>query len=161
VKARLTADLRRTQLLDRALPLFAIAGYRGTTTARIVKAAGVTPPILYRHFSGKRDLFEALLEHAADKVLDSWRAAAEGIPSPALRRDAIARAAAGTLPAMKVLLRALGEREGEAALRRAINRLHRFLCSELKAPPRDAWALMESWTGRALLGPLRGAGASR
>ncbi len=157
---RLTADARRTQLLARSLPLFATSGYRGTTTARIVKAAGVSPPILYRHFSGKRELFEVLLAHAADKVVESWQAAARGIADPARRQDAIARAAAGPLPEMTFLLRALGEREGDAAMRRAVARLHRYLCRELGAAPRQAWALMESWTGRALLHPIRGAGAS-
>ncbi len=158
---RLTADLRRIQLLDRALPLFARSGYRGTTTARIVKAAGVSPPILYRHFAGKRDLFEALIEHAAAKVVESWESAARGIADPARRQDAIARAAVAAPPEMKLLLRALGEGEGNAALRRAIERLHRLLCRELQATPRQSWALMETWTGRALLCPLRGAGASR
>ncbi len=158
---RLTADRRRIQLLDRALPLFARSGYRGTTTARIVKAAGVSPPILYRHFAGKRDLFEALIEHAAAKVVESWESAARGIADPVRRQDAIARAASGALPEMKLLLKALGEGEGHAALRRAVGRLHRFLCRELDARPRQAWALMETWTGRALLGPLRGAAASR
>jgi AcrR family transcriptional regulator len=125
----------------------------------------VSPPILYRHFSGKRELFAALLEHAAEQVLDSWRAAAGGLDDPARRLEAIGAAASASQPAMNVLLRALADREGDAAadtaLRRQVTRLHRFLCTELKTAPGHAWRLMESWTGTALLGPLRAPAASR
>ena len=42
--------------MDVATKLFARNGYEATTTAAIAEAAGVTEPILYRHFEGKQDL---------------------------------------------------------------------------------------------------------
>ena len=62
--ARMRARDRRRQLLEVAADLFARYGYRGTTTARLAEHAGITEPILYRHFDNKQDLFfsEPLLQ---------------------------------------------------------------------------------------------------
>ena len=63
---RLPAEERRASLLSAACGLFASRSYHGTTTADIARAAGVTEPVLYRHFPSKGDLFaeaRAELEH--------------------------------------------------------------------------------------------------
>lgn len=70
---RLKADKRREQLLDTAAVIFATRGYARSTTAQLAKAAGVTEPIIYRHFASKKDLFIALVERAAQRTLDHWR----------------------------------------------------------------------------------------
>jgi AcrR family transcriptional regulator len=59
--ARLTAEARREAILDAALAVFAERGYEGASTAEIAAAAGCSEPVLYKHFSGKRDLFVAVL----------------------------------------------------------------------------------------------------
>ena len=41
--------------------MFAAHGYRGTSMNQIAEAAGVTKPVLYQHFSSKRELFSELL----------------------------------------------------------------------------------------------------
>src|SRR5687768_7683292 len=51
---RLKAAQRREQLISVATRLFAERGYEATTTAAIAEAAGVTEPILYRHFHNKQ-----------------------------------------------------------------------------------------------------------
>lgn len=61
---RLPAALRRQAVLDTACRVFMQASYRGATTAEIAKAAGISEPILYRHFGSKRDLYLACLEEA-------------------------------------------------------------------------------------------------
>jgi AcrR family transcriptional regulator len=48
--------------------LFAERGYGGTRIEDIVEAAGVTKPILYRHFASKQALHRALLEHHRDAL---------------------------------------------------------------------------------------------
>jgi AcrR family transcriptional regulator len=63
-RPRLPAAERRVALLDTACRTFAKSGYRGTTTAEIAREAGVTEPILYRHFGSKRDLYLACLAEA-------------------------------------------------------------------------------------------------
>ena len=67
VRHRLTADARRQAVLDTACRVFSRSSYRGATTAEIARAAGVSEPILYRHFGSKRDLYLACLD-------ESWRA---------------------------------------------------------------------------------------
>ncbi|MGH7925282.1 MAG: TetR/AcrR family transcriptional regulator [Candidatus Binatus sp.] len=55
-------------LIDAAMDLFASYGYRGTSLARIARAAGVTKGALYWHFADKEDFFIAVV----DKVLGEW-----------------------------------------------------------------------------------------
>jgi len=64
VRARLTAEARRQAVLDTACGVFFRKSYRGATTAEIAREAGITEPILYRHFGSKRDLYLACLEEA-------------------------------------------------------------------------------------------------
>jgi AcrR family transcriptional regulator len=51
----------RRLLLDAARDLFARQDYRSTTTREIAQAAGVTEPLLFRHFGSKATLFREAL----------------------------------------------------------------------------------------------------
>ncbi|HKB94235.1 MAG TPA: TetR/AcrR family transcriptional regulator, partial [Gaiellaceae bacterium] len=70
--ARMPAAERRLALVDTAIRLFTESSYRGTTTADIARAAGVSEPILYRHFDSKRDLYLAALDHVWETVRTGW-----------------------------------------------------------------------------------------
>jgi AcrR family transcriptional regulator len=61
---RLSAEARRQAVLDTACRAFMRSSYRGATTAEIAREAGISEPILYRHFGSKRDLYLACLEEA-------------------------------------------------------------------------------------------------
>jgi AcrR family transcriptional regulator len=61
---RLTAEARRQAVLDTACRVFSRSSYRGATTAEIAREAGISEPILYRHFGSKRDLYLACLDEA-------------------------------------------------------------------------------------------------
>jgi AcrR family transcriptional regulator len=61
---RLTAEARRQAVLDTACRVFSQSSYRGATTAEIAREAGISEPILYRHFGSKRDLYLACLDEA-------------------------------------------------------------------------------------------------
>jgi AcrR family transcriptional regulator len=63
-RPRLTAEARRQAVLDSAGRVFARSSYRGATTAEIAREAGISEPILYRHFGSKRDLYLACLAEA-------------------------------------------------------------------------------------------------
>jgi AcrR family transcriptional regulator len=56
-------------LIDAAMDLFASYGYRGTSLARIARAAGVTKGALYWHFADKEEFFIAVVT----KVLGEWQ----------------------------------------------------------------------------------------
>ncbi|MEK6702161.1 MAG: helix-turn-helix domain-containing protein, partial [Planctomycetota bacterium] len=83
--SRLPAAQRREQLLDHAADLFSRHGYARATTAELAKSAGITEPIIYRHFASKRDLFIALIERSADRTLAMWETHLAGATDPAER----------------------------------------------------------------------------
>jgi AcrR family transcriptional regulator len=68
---RLPADLRRQQLLEVALRLFAARGFEATTMDEIAEAAGVTKPLLYQHFASKRALYVELCDGVAQSLLEA------------------------------------------------------------------------------------------
>jgi AcrR family transcriptional regulator len=82
---RLKAPQRREQLMEVATKLFARHGYEATTTWAIAEAAGVTEPILYRHFKSKQELFVAIVREMSDQTLDEWRQLIDGVADPAQR----------------------------------------------------------------------------
>jgi AcrR family transcriptional regulator len=68
VRRRLKADQRRALIVEAAGRLFGEHGYDGTRLDAIAAAAGVTKPILYRHFSDKQALYLALLARHRDDL---------------------------------------------------------------------------------------------
>lgn len=63
-RPRLSAEARRQAVLDAATRVFFKTSFRGATTAEIAREAGISEPILYRHFGSKRDLYIACLDEA-------------------------------------------------------------------------------------------------
>jgi AcrR family transcriptional regulator len=61
---RLPAAERRQAIVEAAMDVFGTGSYSGATTAQIAREAGISEPILYRHFASKRDLYFACLEEA-------------------------------------------------------------------------------------------------
>jgi AcrR family transcriptional regulator len=96
-----TAD-RRTQsersestrgaLIAAARALFAERGYADVGTEEIVRVAGVSRGALYHHFSGKRDLFQAVYEQVetelAERIATGALAAKAEAPLEAMRAGA-------------------------------------------------------------------------
>src|SRR5881296_2017090 len=80
---RLKAPQRREQLIEVATKLFAKHGYEATTTAAIADAAGVTEPILYRHFKSKQELFVAIVKAVSDRTMKHWHDLIDGVDDPA------------------------------------------------------------------------------
>jgi len=91
-RARLTAEERRAAVLQCACTVFSKGSYRGTTTAEIARQAGVTEPILYRHFESKRALYLACLDSAWADTRQMWEDAIAGEEDPALWMTAMGTA---------------------------------------------------------------------
>jgi len=66
---RLTAEARRAQLLSVAREVFAEDGFPGAAMEKIAQRAGVTKPVLYQHFEGKKELYLALLDSDMARLL--------------------------------------------------------------------------------------------
>jgi len=71
--SRLKGPQRRAQLVAVATKIFAKWGYNAATTAAIADAAGVTEPILYRHFASKQEMFVAITRAMSKQTLRQWR----------------------------------------------------------------------------------------
>ncbi|HTA36488.1 MAG TPA: TetR/AcrR family transcriptional regulator [Solirubrobacteraceae bacterium] len=67
-RRRLPAAQRRALIEQAAARLFAQRGFRETTVAQICAAAGVSKPMLYRHFESKQELQMRLLERRRDEL---------------------------------------------------------------------------------------------
>jgi AcrR family transcriptional regulator len=66
-RTRLSAEERRQVIERQAGRLFARAGYAGVTLDDVAAAAGVTKPMVYRHFASKKALYLGLLaKHEQD-----------------------------------------------------------------------------------------------
>ena len=85
---RLTAAERRAAVLEEACNVFSSASYRGATTAEIARAAGISEPILYRHFGSKRDLYLACLDETWQRFRRGAEEAIAEDPSSCLGRIA-------------------------------------------------------------------------
>ena len=92
MSTRLPAEERKAAVLDCATGMFSTGSYRGTTTAEIARRAGVTEPILYRHFQSKRDLYLAVLEESWRRLRELWDEAVAAEENPKLWVAAIGRA---------------------------------------------------------------------
>jgi AcrR family transcriptional regulator len=136
--SRLPAAQRREQLLDTAALLFAKSGYARTTTAELARAAGITEPVLYRHFASKRHLFIDLLDRTGNEVIAGWEKQLSEAGSPAERIQILLGANPMTTNqgkgAYRVVVQGLTEiedREIRKAIKRHISRLHAFLVEQL------------------------------
>jgi AcrR family transcriptional regulator len=80
-----SGDRRRRELLEAADRVVLRDG-PGASMNAIAAEAGITKPILYRHFGDKGGLYAALAKRHTDALLDSLRAA---LDAPAARRERV------------------------------------------------------------------------
>ncbi len=173
--ARMRAEDRKQQLLDSAARCFAQHGYRGTTTAMIASEAGVTEPIIYRHFRNKHDLFIALIEEVGERVFKNWEDATAHAASPLAKLQAMmyanpATSDPWTASVYQLLFHAsteISEPAIQQAIRDHYERYVRALASMMKAA-QDAgeiradvpaewltWQIIHAAVGFAMVRPLK------
>ncbi len=66
---------RRKHVLNAALLVFARYGYRKASMEEVARAADISRPGLYFHFSSKQELFQAAVAHSLDDALAAAQAA--------------------------------------------------------------------------------------
>jgi AcrR family transcriptional regulator len=149
---RLPAGERREAIVRAALRVFTSTSYAGATTAEIAREAGVTEPVLYRHFASKRDLWLACLDVAWDEtraILREKIATFSGTPASSTRSP-------WRSPQMPNLwIQGLTEAGEDPVVRRAIRRhmreVHDFVADEIRRGqeagtiPADRDANAEGW----------------
>lgn len=77
-RLRLSAPVRRTQILDAALGVFSERGFAASRVDDIAAAAGLSKGGIYAHFDSKEEIFEALLARLPMPVIDDGPSLAPG-----------------------------------------------------------------------------------
>src|SRR5690349_24667891 len=67
-RKRLSAEDRRSAILDAALEVFSRRGYNGASIDEIATAAGISKALIYEHFPSKKDLHVSLLERHTQEI---------------------------------------------------------------------------------------------
>ena len=65
----------KEKILETALTLFAQNGYDGTSVEQIAQDVGIKAPSLYKHFKGKEDILNALIDIAEARYEESFGSA--------------------------------------------------------------------------------------
>jgi TetR/AcrR family transcriptional regulator len=156
---RLPAEQRKAAVLDCACGIFSTGSYRGTTTAEIARQAGVTEPVLYRHFASKRALYLAVLEESWSRLRAMWEQAIAEEPDPRFRVAAMGRAYfAATDPKVlcaELWIQALTEASDDAEIRKFLRKqmreVHDYVTDVIRRSQedggivRDRDASAEAW----------------
>jgi len=134
---RLTAEARRQAVLDTACRVFSRSSYRGATTAEIAREAGISEPILYRHFGSKRDLYLACLDEAWASFREICEAAIAADPDKCLGAIADEYMARGRkIRVIDLWIQGLNEAANEkviaAAVRKQIREVHDFFADVIR-----------------------------
>ena len=137
---RLAAAARRLELVQTAVRVFTEGSYRGTTTAEIARAAGVSEPILYRHFASKRDLYLAALDHVWGQVRVAWEACLTGTSDVGAALEQMGRGHYSVrdckLQLSELWVQALSEASEDAELRKHLRRhmreVHGFMAGVIR-----------------------------
>jgi AcrR family transcriptional regulator len=77
-KPRLTREARRETILDAATEVFGRLGFEATRMEDVATAAGIAKGLLYKHFSSKDALFQALIDRQGQAYAAELRGALEG-----------------------------------------------------------------------------------
>lgn len=78
-KRRLTAEERRTGILDAALAVFSERGYHEASIDEIAGEAGVSKALIYEHFSSKQELYGELIARNARDLTQRVAGALSGV----------------------------------------------------------------------------------
>ena len=72
------AETTKQRILTEAINLFAKEGYEAVSVEQIANAVGIKAPSLYKHYKGKRDIFDSVLRFMEKR--DGEQAAACSLP---------------------------------------------------------------------------------
>ena len=138
----MVAEERRQCVLDAACRVFSKSSYRGATTAEIARESGITEPVLYRHFSSKRDLYLACLDAGWAHVRRLWDDALAHEPDPGLQLGAMGRAyvqqqrTSDRIMLSDLWIQALTEASGDPKIRRylrdQVREVHDFVANVIR-----------------------------
>lgn len=161
---RLPAAERREAIVDAALSVFGGSSYGSATTAEIAAAAGISEPILYRHFASKKALYIECLDESWRRLRLAWEHARDNAEPEAvlvaLSQATVALADGGSVLPPTLWMQAFAEAgsddEIRDAVRRVIEDVHAVLAATIaglqregvvpaeRDPTAEAWIVVSS-----------------
>lgn len=79
---RLGTQVRREQIAEAALALISERGLGGFSVAAVARRVGLVPSAIYRHFEGKGEVIDAVLELIRERLLRNVREACSESDDP-------------------------------------------------------------------------------
>ena len=71
-------EKRKEEILDKALDVFAVEGYKDTTFQKIAERCGITRTILYLYFNNKKEIFTSCIKRFMERLEQEIRTIADG-----------------------------------------------------------------------------------
>jgi AcrR family transcriptional regulator len=129
--ARMPRGARRRQLLAAAQEVFVAQGYHAAAMDDIADRAGVSKPVLYQHFPGKRELYLALLDESIEALIEAVRQALASTTDNKQRVHATVRAYFSFVEDQQGAFKLVFESDltGEPAVRERVDQVGR-VCAE-------------------------------
>jgi len=148
---RMAAAGRRAHLLATAARVFTEGSYHGTTTAEIARAAGISEPIIYRHFASKRELYIATIEYVWEKARTGWEQTVAGATDACAAVEAIHKGhvsvRSAKLQLAELWVQALSEASEDPELKKHLRRhmrdVHDFVADLIRKGQADGVIVAE------------------
>lgn len=88
-RKNLTAEQRRTVTVEAVVDLAAVQNPNNITTAAIAKQMNLTQGALFRHFSNKEAIWQAVMEWVSKRLMSRVKKAANNADNPLLALEAV------------------------------------------------------------------------
>ena len=122
---KIETSVRQEQIANAALAIIARQGLRRTSIASVARRVGLVPSAIYRHYRGKNEMLDAVLELVRDRLLDNVRSVTTETPDALERLRRLLELHAALLAKQPGILRVVFSEEvyaGSAARRAKVFR---------------------------------------
>jgi AcrR family transcriptional regulator len=81
-RQKLNTEVRQEQIIEAAMNLIAVRGLKGLSMAALANSIGLVPSATYRHFKGKKEVLDRVLDFIQEKLLTNIRITCEETSEP-------------------------------------------------------------------------------
>ncbi len=81
-REKLNTEVRQEQIIQAAMNLIAVRGVSGLSMATLANRIGLVPSATYRHFKGKQELLDRILDFIQERLLTNIRITCEETLDP-------------------------------------------------------------------------------
>lgn len=125
--------VRQEQIANAALAIIAQQGLRRTSVASVAQRVGLVPSAVYRHYRGKNEIVDAVLELVGDRLLDNVRIVTTETPDAIDRLRRLLELHASLLAKQPGILRVVFSEDVYAGNRARRARVYRIIRAYLKS----------------------------